>query len=269
MRVSGFSSDQIVAYAQAGNAVAWLQNVNVSSEATSYTAHFRGHRGRRVDFSVSAVDAIPSPAIRPARPYTDITSGPADYLIITHADFENDLGALVSAREGQGLTVETVVADDIYAQFSGGNYDAEAIRTYLGTIADAWGLQDVLFVGGDTTDYLGQVSSSISFIPTLYVPTHVVVQYTPSDPAMTDWDGNGVPNLAHGRLPVRTSQELQTVGVFVSRIRIGKQEPDIAQGCGAQKRVGNRVGQHIAIGVGHKSFIGRIWTHSLCWRRLN
>ena len=211
MRVSGFTSNQIVAYASLGSSVAWLMNVNAAAEGASYEAHFRGHPNKQVKFSVSAVDAIPTPGIRPARPYTDITSGPADYLIITHADFENDLGALVSARQAQGLTVETVVVDDIYAQFSWGNFDAEAIRTYLGTIADTWGLEYVLFVGGDTTDYLGQVSSSISFIPTIYVPTHPVVQYTPSDPAMTDWDGNGVPNLAHGRLPVRTSGELGTV----------------------------------------------------------
>ena len=211
MRVSGFNSDQIVAYASLGDAVVWLMNVNVSTEGTSYEAHFRGHPNKRVNFSVSAVDAIPTPGIQPARPYTDITSGPADYLILTHADFESDLGAVVSAREALGLTVETVVVDDVYAQFSHGNFDAAAIRTYLGTIADAWGLEYVLFVGGDTTDYLGQVSSSISFIPTIYVPTHPVVQYTPSDPAMTDWDGDGIPNLAHGRLPVRNSEELATV----------------------------------------------------------
>ncbi|MCL4810771.1 MAG: hypothetical protein KJ062_23675, partial [Thermoanaerobaculia bacterium] len=66
---------------------------------------------------------------------------------------------------------------------------------------------------GDTYDYhdaLGQASKS--FVPTLYAQTDpVVVRYAPADALYGDVDGDGVPEVAVGRFPVRTSAELSTM----------------------------------------------------------
>jgi hypothetical protein len=70
----------------------------------------------------------------------------------------------------------------------------------------------VLLVGGDTYDYHDYLGlGSLSFIPSLYARTSEIVRFTPADPLFTDVDGDRVPDLPIGRLPVRTSSELEVV----------------------------------------------------------
>src|SRR5207249_1669844 len=68
----------------------------------------------------------------------------------------------------------------------------------------------VLLVGDasyDPRNYLGK--GNADFIPTNYV----VTTYTesPSDDSLADFDGDSVPEMAVGRLPVRTAAEAATV----------------------------------------------------------
>jgi hypothetical protein len=64
-------------------------------------------------------------------------------------------------------------------------------------------------VGGDSYDYHDYLGiGSVSFVPTLYVETHPVVRFSPSDPSLGDLNRDGVPDLAIGRFPVRTVEEL-------------------------------------------------------------
>ena len=52
-------------------------------------------------------------------------------------------------------------------------------------------------------------SSSRSFVPTLYAQTDpVIVRFAPADALYGDVNGDGVPEVAVGRFPVRTSAEL-------------------------------------------------------------
>jgi hypothetical protein len=70
----------------------------------------------------------------------------------------------------------------------------------------------VLLVGGDSYDYRDDLGlGSISFIPSLYRATDPIVRFAPVDPLYADVDGDEVPDLALGRLPVRTAAELDTV----------------------------------------------------------
>ncbi|MDH3281349.1 MAG: C25 family cysteine peptidase, partial [Gammaproteobacteria bacterium] len=74
------------------------------------------------------------------------------------------------------------------------------------------GTEYVLLVGGDTYDYRDFLNiGSLSFIPSLYAQTDANVQFAPVDPLYADTDGDQVPDLAIGRFPVRTSQELATL----------------------------------------------------------
>jgi hypothetical protein len=68
----------------------------------------------------------------------------------------------------------------------------------------------VLLVGADTIDAPGYLNSgSVSFIPAPYASTSRFVRYAPADPLLADGDRDGVPDLALGRLPVRTLGEAE------------------------------------------------------------
>ena len=70
----------------------------------------------------------------------------------------------------------------------------------------------MLLVGGDTYDYFDYLGTHIvSHIPSPYLRTDPLVHHAPADPWYVDMDGDNVPDLALGRLPVRTVAELSIV----------------------------------------------------------
>jgi len=71
------------------------------------------------------------------------------------------------------------------------------------------GTQYVLLVGADTRDYKKYlIPNSISFIPTFYASSEAVIHFAPSDPLLADIDGDSVQDVAIGRFPVRTQDDL-------------------------------------------------------------
>jgi hypothetical protein len=67
----------------------------------------------------------------------------------------------------------------------------------------------VLLVGADSVDYRDyDGDGSFSLMPSQYGATGFGVTYAPIDPAYADINGDGVPDVALGRLPARTPAEL-------------------------------------------------------------
>jgi hypothetical protein len=133
----------------------------------------------------------------------------AQYLIISPPDFISGLQPLVDARQAQGLTVSVVDVNDLYAKYTYGIFDPQAIKQYIAYAVKNLGTQYVLLVGGDTYDYRNYLGkNSISFIPSLYVNTGLVAKFVPADPLYADVNADNVPDLAIGRFPVRTTAEL-------------------------------------------------------------
>jgi subtilisin-like proprotein convertase family protein len=159
---------------------------------------------------VVAASALLQPTISVPRPVAgNLLSGHTDYLVISHPAFLDDLAPLVAAREADGLRVKVVDVFDVYQAYSGGEIDPEAIHAYIKAAAHSLGVRYVLLVGGDSYDYLDNLGiGSISFIPTLYAQTDDLIYFTPADSLYGDLDGDGVQDIAVGRLPARTSDEL-------------------------------------------------------------
>jgi uncharacterized repeat protein (TIGR01451 family) len=208
LQVSGFSSSEIVVYRQEGDAIEQVSKTELGGATGDFSVSFAGS-DETATYLVAAIDGFLTPGIVPAPPQEDIFSSEADYLIISHPDFIDGLEPLVQARQDQGLTVKIVDVEHIYTAFSGGVVDPEAIRSYVAGAAET---RYLLLVGGDTYDYFDYTGlSSVSFIPSLYLVSGEYVQFAPADPIYGDTDGDGVPDVAVGRLPVRTSDELDSI----------------------------------------------------------
>lgn len=211
--VSGLPSADVVVYRHdvASGDLTRLTQVEVVADGTTYRAKFAGS-GSAATYLVYSVDHLLQPQPVTPRPFTDITSGTADYLMLTHANFSADLGPLVDFHTDRGLSVKVVDVADVYDQFNHGIVDPQAIRDYVRHAHDAFGVSYVLLVGGDTYDYFDNFGlGSISFIPSPYQRTGPIINFAPVDPLYADVDDDGVPDLPLGRFPVRTSAELSAL----------------------------------------------------------
>lgn len=141
----------------------------------------------------------------------------ADYIIITHADFEEGVLPLAQWRQDNGLEVKVVDIQDIYNEFNFGIFNPEAIKTFLGYAYNYWLIppQYILLVGDasyDYKDYLGL--GSINYIPTIDIETNMML--APSDNWFVCVEGeDNLPDIAIGRLPVSTTEEL---GFIINKI---------------------------------------------------
>jgi len=211
IQIDGFSVDSGSVYAINGAKIERLKHVAFTPSDKGYTASF-ADISKQHDYIIAATPAIMTPEISPVRVNEDLFLGAPDYLMISHPDFIDGLTSLKSFHENNGLNVKIVDVEDIYYQYSGGKTSPEAISEYISMAKDQFRLQYVLLVGGDSYDYLNNLGlGSFSFIPSYYVTTSDVISYTPSDVPFVDFNHDNVPDLAIGRFPVRTVQELESL----------------------------------------------------------
>ncbi len=136
----------------------------------------------------------------------------ADLLIITRSEFFSALEPLKALRESQGMRVQMVDVSDIYDEFSDGEKTPQAVKDFLSNAASIWkrGPQFVLFAGHaslDPRNHLGFGDSDL--VPTKLIDTGLME--TASDDWFVDFNNDGLPELAVGRLPFRTQNEATTM----------------------------------------------------------
>jgi hypothetical protein len=137
-----------------------------------------------------------------------LTSNAADMLMVTHGIFRQSLAPLQALRESQGLQVAMIDVEDLYDEFSFGAHTPQAIRAFVERAKTMWqtGPNYLLLVGdgtADPRDYFG--IGSKDFVPALMVDSNF--SESPSDDAFVDFNDDGLPELAVGRLPATTSQD--------------------------------------------------------------
>jgi hypothetical protein len=132
----------------------------------------------------------------------------ASYIMITQAELAASLQPLKALREGQGQKVIIVNAEDVYDEFSYGHKSVAAIKDFLLHAKASWRqAPQFLLMAGDASydgkNYLGYGDGDL--VPTKLIDTYYME--AASDDWFTDFDGDGIPDMATGRLPVRTAQE--------------------------------------------------------------
>jgi hypothetical protein len=142
----------------------------------------------------------------------------ADYLIITTGGLKTSVEPLAQLRRNQGLVVKVIEVEDLYDEFSFGQHTPQAIHELLQTAQNSWTRKPhyVLLAGDasyDPKNYFGQGLNDL--VPTKLIDTALVE--AASDDWLADFNGDGLAELALGRLPVRTAAETNTmVGKIVS-----------------------------------------------------
>jgi uncharacterized repeat protein (TIGR01451 family) len=169
-------------------------------------------RPRAVRYVVTTPDELLTPDIAPAMGAAQLFGARADYLIISHGTLLDSVQPLVDHHTALGRRVKVVDVADIYATYSGGVVDAAAIDTYVARATRSLGVRWLLIAGADSIDYRDHDGDgSVSLVPSLYGRTGFNITFAPIDPAYADIDGDGVPDVAMGRLPARTPAEMDAM----------------------------------------------------------
>src|SRR2546425_3847404 len=145
------------------------------------------------------------------------SSNGADLVIIAYKDFIPSLAPLVAQRQGQGLRVVVADIEDVFDEFSFGAHSPQAIKSFVAQALGHWTApapRYLLLVGDaslDPRDYEGFVAlnGARDFVPSKLVDT--AFGEACSDDSLADLDGDGIPELAVGRLPVQTVAQANLV----------------------------------------------------------
>ncbi len=205
---SGFADSALVAYAGSGDDWRALSAVEAASGGAATVPLIASAS----DYFIANVAALPAPRIEAVAGAEELLSGSADYLIISHAAFLDAMQPLVDLQQSRGLSTRVVDVAQLFLQFGDGLPEGEAIRRYLQDAVPSMGVRYVLLVGADTYDYKNFLGlGSVSLVPTLYQSLGNGIRYAPTDNALADFDNDGVPEVAIGRLPVRSLAEFQAL----------------------------------------------------------
>jgi len=197
--VSGFGSGEPVAVWAGGQRVEQIASGGIV------------HAPRGVTVAAAGAAALRAPEIVPGVPFGR-RSSEAEYLIVTHPAFVAGLDDLVALEQSRGLSTDVVTVDEVYAAYSDHAPSASALRSFFSESLASGHLRYALLVGADTTDPWDHLGiGSVSFVPTEYLSYVDYVHFSPTDERLVDRDGDGIPDVPIGRLPVRSLNELAAV----------------------------------------------------------
>jgi hypothetical protein len=121
---------------------------------------------------------------------------------------------LAARRQQQGHTPAIVDVEALYDEFSFGEKTPQAIKDFLQRARTTWrqAPRFVVLVGDatiDPRDYAGE--GAADFVPTKQVPMSLSALETASDDWFADLDNDGLPEIAIGRLSVRTVAQAEAL----------------------------------------------------------
>jgi hypothetical protein len=135
----------------------------------------------------------------------------ADYLVVAPRALLAAARELAGLREAQGLEVAVVDVEDVYDEFSDGLADPRAIRDFLAWTWSRWSPAPryAVLAGKGSFDERDNLGLGGNLLPPFL--TRTPDGLFAADNRYGDVNGDGVPEIAVGRLPVRTAAELSAL----------------------------------------------------------
>ncbi len=188
----------------------------VEFEDSLYSATFEDVVGDAPDYLMVDSLSIRLPVLELDEP-SDLRShdSGAEAVIIHHAEFGQAAQRLAAHRAGDGLRVRTVSVQDVFDEYSGGQFAREPLAEFITDIYRRWTPRPVfiLLMGDATWDYRGIRTGRRhqTLVPTLYYNARGR-GYSPSDHLLALVDGDDLlADLVIGRLAVDDAQEADLV----------------------------------------------------------
>jgi hypothetical protein len=166
---------------------------------------------------------LDSAAVRPSSPADLHNPGRgAEYVVITPAELRAEAQRLAALRSAQGLTAMVVDLGDVMDLYAGGITDPLAIRRFLADAVRSWPTPPryVALAGKGTYDTRNLLGLSSNLLPALLVTTEEGL--APADAGFADFDGDGLPSMAIGRIPAVTAEDLRA---YVDKIAAYESAP--------------------------------------------
>ena len=186
-----------------------VSNLAVQENSGVFGVYLPSHRGRVMYAAEDS--AILSPASITANTPSNLSSAAhnANLVIISHKNFLTQSENWANYRRGQGISVEVVDVEDIYDEFSFGVLSSVAIRSFLLHAKNNWQTPPkyALFIGDSTYDsrnYKGL--GFFNLVPTKLIDT--IYEETGSDETLADFNNDGLAEIAVGRIPARSTQDV-------------------------------------------------------------
>ena len=141
------------------------------------------------------------------------TQNGADYIIITHANFIDDVQPLADFRSQQGMRTKVVDVQNIYDEFNHGVLDPYAIRRFLEYTYYNWETPAptyILLVGDTHID----VKNNPNFVPTIRVQIPGYGSSASDHQFVTFRGDDSFPDMLIGRMPANNRVDAR---IFVER----------------------------------------------------
>lgn len=203
-----------------------LVGATTDGAAGAYQLSFAAEAAASRYFALSS-NALRAPHwLRPDYP-SDLRSPlrGADYLVITTAELLTPASNLAALRAAQGLRTAVVDVQDVWDELNDGFPDPHVLRAFLAYTSTQWSPAPrfVVLAGNGTFDYKNHLGLGGNLLPPLMVRTSDGL--FAADSEIADLNGDGVPDLAIGRLPVRSAAEL---AAYVAKLAAFEASPTAA-----------------------------------------
>ena len=146
------------------------------------------------------------------------TDQQADVIYITHPDFLPAVQKLAEYRKKEGYSTRIVNIYDIYDQFSYGEFDPRAIKSFIQYCFYYWKSPSpnyVVLVGDSNWDYMDyQETGTKVFVPSYRRPNQILVDQdggSPEDYYVDICGKDSFPDLVLGRISVQTLKDAEDV----------------------------------------------------------
>ena len=160
----------------------------------------------------AVVEAAELPMLAPEAATADAwflaATNQIDYLVVASRALASAAQELADYRAGQGLRTGVAVFEDACDLLTGGLRTPEAVPALLTYAQTKWAAAPwlVVLAGNGNYDYLGVKSNEVNHIPPLLLATKDGI--FAADGRLADTDGDGLPDVALGRLPARNATDL-------------------------------------------------------------
>jgi hypothetical protein len=134
----------------------------------------------------------------------------ARYLMIAPPGLRDAAERLAGLRRAQGLESMVVDLDQIFDEFNAGAFSPRAIKDFLAYARATWSVPPayVALAGSGTVDYRNLLGHGDDLVPPLMVKSDGGL--FPSDNLLGDANGDGLPEMVMGRIPVVSAAELDS-----------------------------------------------------------